>query len=82
MDNNTIKNGIIHVHSENSLKDSALKVETLCERAFELGAPAITLTDHGTLTGAEEFMSAIKEINAVIACCEEKKCNQIQQERD
>ena len=38
MDNNTIKNGIIHVHSENSLKDSALKVETLCERAFELGA--------------------------------------------
>lgn len=75
MDNNTIKNGIIHVHSENSLKDSALKVETLCEKAFELGAPAITLTDHGTLTGVEEFMSAIKEINAVIACCGEKKCN-------
>lgn len=75
MDNNkTISNGCIHVHSENSLFDSALKISRLCEVAFEHGAPAIALTDHGTLTGVDEFMDAVKDINSVIDCCREKNC--------
>ena len=63
MYNNTIEYGVIHVHSENSLKDSAASVESICERAAELGAPAVTLTDHGTLTGVKSFVKAAKKCN-------------------
>lgn len=59
---NKIKYGVIHVHSENSRKDSVAKVEDLFARAKELGAPAITLTDHGVLTGVEEAKKAAKKI--------------------
>lgn len=51
-----IKDGVIHCHTHNSLKDSALLVEELVDKAVELGAPAITLTDHGTMIGTDEFM--------------------------
>lgn len=63
MYNNTIEFGVIHVHSENSLKDSAASVKSICERAAELGAPAVTLTDHGTLTGIKSFVKAAKKYN-------------------
>ena len=43
--------GIIHCHSDNSLKDSALKINELVQGACDMGAKAITLTDHGTCTG-------------------------------
>ena len=59
---NKIKYGVIHVHSENSRKDSVASVKSLFARAKELGAPAITLTDHGVLTGVEEAKKAAKEI--------------------
>ena len=58
-----IKYGIIHVHTENSLKDSAMKMDDLVAKAGEYGAPAIALTDHGTLTGVEDFKSAIAKYN-------------------
>ena len=61
--NKQIKYGIVHIHSENSLKDSALKMPMLVQRAAELGAPAIVLTDHGTLTGVEEFKTAVAKYN-------------------
>ena len=60
---NKIKYGIIHIHSENSLKDSALNIDDLVNRAGELGAPAIVLTDHGTLTGTEDFKKAVAKYN-------------------
>ena len=53
MDNN----GILHCHSEASVKDSCMKIKDLVSRAKEMGAPAIALTDHGVLTGIFEFMS-------------------------
>jgi len=56
-----IKYGLIHCHSENSLKDSALTVTDLVKRAKELGTPAITLTDHGVLTGIYEFLRVAKD---------------------
>lgn len=59
------KKGIIHLHSENSLMDSAQSVNDIVKRAYELECPAITLTDHGTLTGIEDFMTAIDEFNAM-----------------
>lgn len=39
--------GFIHCHSDYSLKDSTNKIEKLCLAAKEMGAKAITLTDHG-----------------------------------
>lgn len=58
-----IKYGVFHAHSEHSLKDSTLRVKELVERCAELGAPAVTLTDHGTVSGFYEFMNAQNEIN-------------------
>lgn len=55
-----IKNGIIHAHTSNSVKDSTLSPSELVKRASELGAPAVVLSDHGVLTGVYEFMRAAK----------------------
>lgn len=58
-----IKDGIIHAHTDNSLHDSVLTPEQLVKRAAEYGAPAVVLTDHGTLTGVFAFLRAAKEYN-------------------
>lgn len=55
-----IKYGVIHCHTDNSMKDSALTVSQLVKKAVELGAPAITLTDHGTMIGVDDFMTQCK----------------------
>ena len=52
--------GLIQCHSEQSRYDSAMNVKTLCERAKELDYKAVTLTDHGTLTGIDDFVAAAK----------------------
>lgn len=56
-----IKYGILHNHTEHSLRDSAMTIRQLYDRAKELGAPAIALTDHGILTGIIDFMKMGKE---------------------
>lgn len=52
---------VIHCHSDNSIKDSPLKVKDLVARAKEVGATAVTLTDHGTCTGNIEFLNECKK---------------------
>lgn len=52
--------GSIHTHSENSLTDSVASVNEIIARAKELGAPAMALTDHGTLIGTWDFLDACK----------------------
>ena len=49
--------GILNVHSENSLKECALSIRDICKRAKALGAEAVCLTDHGSMTGIAEFIS-------------------------
>lgn len=56
MSENTAR-AFIHCHSDHSLKDSPLKIKDLVNRAKEMGATAVTLTDHGTATGLIEFMN-------------------------
>ena len=53
--------GVIHCHSEDSRYDSAMNVDTLCKRSKECGYEAVTLTDHGTLTGIDDFIAAAKK---------------------
>ena len=61
MDMSKASYGILHCHSEFSVKDSAMPLSAMVARAVELGAPAIALTDHGILTGFYDFMRLCKE---------------------
>ncbi len=51
----------LHVHSEFSLLDGAIRIEDLPKRAKELGMSAIALTDHGVMYGAIDFYKACKK---------------------
>jgi len=55
-----VRYGLLHNHTENSLRDSAMSVERLVAQAKKLGAPALALTDHGVMTGYISF----------VRCCE------------
>ena len=59
--------GVLHAHSVYSLNDSPQTPEALVKRTKELGYQDVTLTDHGTLLGIEEFLEAGEKygINAV-----------------
>lgn len=54
--------GFLHCHSEHSLKDSPLKIKDLCQTAKEMGATAVSLTDHGTCTGIIEFLDTCRDL--------------------
>lgn len=58
---------ILHAHSTFSLHDSAQSPEELVLRAKEIGVSHVTLTDHGTMLGLDDFMEAGKRhgVNAI-----------------
>lgn len=60
----------LHFHSEYSLLDGANHIGPACERAAELGMPALAITDHGVMFGAVEFYSKAKKagIKPIIGC--------------
>jgi len=45
----------LHVHTEYSMLDGAAKVAALVDEAVRLGMPAVGMTDHGNMYGADEF---------------------------
>ena len=45
----------LHLHTQYSLLDGAIKHDPLFDRARALGMPAVAMTDHGNLFGAVEF---------------------------
>ena len=60
----------LHVHTEYSLLDGAIRCDDLAKRASGWGCPAVAITDHGALYGAVEFYAACRTagINPVIGC--------------
>ena len=61
----------LHVHSEYSLLDGACRVDQLCRRTAEEGAPGIALTDHGVMFGAVNFYDTAKKkygVTPIIGC--------------
>ena len=60
----------LHLHSEYSLLDGAIKVKQLCEFAKENNMPAVAITDHGVMYSAIEFYRTAKEtgIKSIIGC--------------
>lgn len=45
----------LHLHTDYSLLDGAIKIGPLAKRAAELNMPAVAITDHGNLYGALSF---------------------------
>ena len=60
----------LHVHSEYSLLDGACRVDSLCRRSAEDGAPGVALTDHGVMFGAMEFYYAARDfkLTPIVGC--------------
>ena len=60
----------LHVHSEYSLMDGAIRITDMVQKAKDLGHTAIALTDHTNMFGAVEFYTACKGagINPIIGC--------------
>ncbi len=48
----------LHLHTEYSLLDGAVRMKQLMEKAAELKMPAVAMTDHGNLHGAIDFYQA------------------------
>ena len=47
----------LHLHSEYSLLDGAIRINALCARVKALGMEAVAVTDHGNLYGAFELFA-------------------------
>lgn len=52
----------LHLHSEYSLLDGAIRLKDLCAFAKENDMPAVAITDHGVMYGAIDFYRTAKEI--------------------
>lgn len=60
----------LHLHSEYSLLDGAIKLKDLCKFAKENEMPAVAVTDHGVMYGAIDFYRTAKEmgVKPLIGC--------------
>ena len=60
----------LHLHTQYSLLDGAIRIDALMQRAKEYGMDTVAVTDHGTMFGALEFYEkAVKAgIKPIIGC--------------
>ena len=60
----------LHLHTEYSLLDGAIRIPDLMGKAAELEMPAVAITDHGNMYGAIEFYQAATKtgIKPIIGC--------------
>src|SRR6476646_3413920 len=60
----------LHLHTEYSFLDGAVRMKELMKKAKELGMPAVAITDHGNLHGAIEFYQEATKagIKPIIGC--------------
>ncbi|MGN0005424.1 MAG: DNA polymerase III subunit alpha [Candidatus Gastranaerophilaceae bacterium] len=52
----------LHLHTEYSLLDGAIKIKKLCNFCKEQGWPAVAVTDHGVMHGAIELYKTAREV--------------------
>lgn len=52
----------LHLHTDYSLLDGAIRIPLLAERAAALNMPAVAITDHGNLFGAISFYEAMRAV--------------------
>ncbi len=60
----------LHLHTEWSLLDGAIRIEDLVKRLKDYGMPGCAITDHGTLYGLIHFYSKLKaeELKPILGC--------------
>jgi len=60
----------LHVHTQYSLLDGAIRIDALLKRSAEFGMDAVAVTDHGTMFGTVEFYEKANKagIKPVIGC--------------
>src|SRR6266536_2407346 len=60
----------LHLHTEYSLLDGAIRMKELMKKAAEFKMPAVAITDHGNLFGAIEFYQEATRagIKPIIGC--------------
>lgn len=51
----------LHLHTQYSLLDGAVRMQQLMEKAAQMKMPAVAMTDHGNLHGAIEFYQAARK---------------------
>ncbi|MCP4108270.1 MAG: DNA polymerase III subunit alpha [Desulfobacteraceae bacterium] len=70
MTDNTINFTHLHVHTQYSLLDGAIRLGPLFDRVKEFGMDSVAITDHGTMFGAVEFYEKANKagIKPIIGC--------------
>ena len=60
----------LHLHTEYSLLDGAIRMKELMKKAVEFGMPAVAVTYHGNLFGAIEFYQEARRagVKPIIGC--------------
>jgi DNA polymerase III subunit alpha len=60
----------LHLHTEYSLLDGAVRIPDLVAKAAGYGMPAVAMTDHGNMFGAIEFYQAAAKagVKPIIGC--------------
>ena len=60
----------LHLHSDYSLLDGALRIKDMVTRAKTAGMKAVALTDHGNMFGTIQHYKACKEqgMQAILGC--------------
>jgi DNA polymerase-3 subunit alpha len=60
----------LHVHTQYSLLDGAIRIDRLLKRVTDFDMDTVAITDHGTMFGAFEFFEKAKKagIKPVIGC--------------
>ena len=60
----------LHLHTEYSLLDGAIRIKELMKKAAEFKMPAVAITDHGNLFGAIEFYQEATRagVKPIIGC--------------
>jgi len=60
----------LHVHTQYSLLDGAIRLDNLFQRTNEMGMPAVAMTDHGTMFGTIEFYEKARAagVKPIIGC--------------
>ncbi|MDM8535984.1 DNA polymerase III subunit alpha [Desulfobacterales bacterium HSG17] len=60
----------LHLHTQYSLLDGAIRIDALLKRAKEFGMDTVAVTDHGTMFGAVEFYEKANKagIKPIVGC--------------
>ncbi len=60
----------LHLHTEYSLLDGAVRINDLVSKAAEMKMPAVAMTDHGVMYGAVDFYKAAREkgVKPILGC--------------